>query len=151
MLVGVIALVLVAGCGGGDDDDGSSDDAAAGTAVATSSGGSGSDGGDTVEIEPFSMALPGGVIAEISRTDIGMQLYYPADDYDEVVKFFDDWTDAEPEEYERLEKSDVVGVGWVWLDGATTQNRTIDVIKDFDGGNNFGTVTWVLVADEKAP
>lgn len=152
MLVGVIALALIAGCGGGDDDDESSDgDSGATVAATTSSGGSGSGGGDTVEIEPFSMPLPPGVVHESSRTDIGVLLFYPADDYDEIVAFFDEWTDSELEEYERFEKEDVVGVGWVWLDDATPQNRTIDVIKDFDGRGNFGTVTWVLVADEKTP
>jgi len=147
----LLVAALIAGCGGGDDDEpsgGGSDPTAAAT---TASSGSGSGGGDTGEIAPFSMPLPPGAVRENFRSEIGIQLFYPAEDYDAIVAFFDAWTDAESDEYERFERADPAATNWVWLDGASTQNRSIDVIKDQDGGNNFGTVTFVQIADEKAP
>lgn len=150
MLVGLMALALIAGCGGGDDDESSDGDSTATAAATTSSGGSGSGGGDTVDVAAFSMPLPAGAVHENIRTDIGIQLFYPMDDYDEIVAFFEDWTDSEPETYERFDRTNPIGVGWVWLDDSTPQQRTIDVQQSLDAGS-FGIVTWVQVADEKTP
>lgn len=150
----LIAVAVIGGCGGGDGDGG--DDSAAGggdtTATVEPSGGSESDGrGEAIDVAPFTMPLPPGAVHENFRTEIGIQLFYPTDDYDDIIAFFEDWTEAEPEAYERFDRDEPIGVSWIWLDGATTQNRTIDVQKTLDGGNNFGSVTWVQIADEKTP
>lgn len=125
MLVSLVAVAVIAGCGGGNNA-----------------------GGDIV---PFTMPLPSDAVHENFRADTAIQLFYPAEDYDSIVAFFDDWTASEPETYERFDRTDPTGVGWVWLDDSTAQNRTIDIEKDFDGGNNFGIVTFVQVVDEKTP
>lgn len=59
-------------------------------------------------MDDFPVEIPGGweidIQGEIGMTDTNAaQLLYPADPFDSLVAFYDDWTGSQPEEYARTE------------------------------------------------
>jgi hypothetical protein len=82
---------------GADNDDG---DGAPGTPPAS---------GDLPDSVPddFPIAIPSGwevdFNSEIGLTVSSPRLLYPADAYNDIVAFYEEWTDAQPEEYARAE------------------------------------------------
>lgn len=124
----VVLVVPLAACGGGDDEPAAAE---AGETAGEESGESGSDGeavgaegdGDTGtgagesgsvgnsdrpdslrEEYPIPIA-PGwevDVLGEIGMSETaGVQLLYPEDAYDDMVAFYDEWFESQPEEYGR--------------------------------------------------
>ena len=117
--------------GGGDDADG-----------ATSTDGSG-DGAD------FSIPAPDGLVLD-ALVDAGLdipgqrQLYYPDEDFDRVVAFYDDWTGQEGE-WARTEVEGVVV--YQQVDGEAI--RIITITPDEDAGAQApGPLTFVLLVGE---
>ena len=120
-----LAALLLAGCG--DDDDASADTDAADTEQvdaddgasasgdddATSGGGGG--GGEPADLGDFPIPAPPGS-TEIARTEVegivAVTLSVPVDSYDDVVAFYDDWTAADADEYQRV-GAESGGVSWV--------------------------------------
>lgn len=129
----LVTASALAGCGSGDDEPAapeageSADDGGAVDAGADDGGGSGGDsggddgGGDDPGAggsdrpasvrDDYPIPFPPGWVFDILG-DIGMeetsgaQLLYPNDAYDEVVAFYDDWFESQPEEYGRTVQSD---------------------------------------------
>lgn len=155
VVLAVLAFVFVlASCGGGDStsEDGDTSDSTASNddGGSETSSGDGDDGGaaEEVEVDDFSIPFPAGVTSETLRVPGALQLFYAADDFDRIVMFYDDWTAAEPEDYERFERPETGSIEWVFLDDTGVLARFISVTPDFDGGANFGTVTYLQLLDD---
>lgn len=118
-------VLVVAACGGDDsadppapDPDLSSEDSSTDTGD-TDDGADNDDGdgapgtppasGDLPDSVPddFPIAIPSGwevdFNSEIGLTVSSPRLLYPADAYNDIVAFYEEWTDAQPEEYARAE------------------------------------------------
>lgn len=133
----LIVLVAGAGCGGSGDDAAPVDQSSAAT--------TGDDGGsagaavdedglpDSVRAD-FPAAISGGweidILGELGMTDAtGAQLLYPADAYDGLVAFYDEWTGSQAEEYARTESGDQViytGTGSVYSITITPSHQERD-------------------------
>lgn len=118
----VLAAALLAGCSSGDDEPAAADSTEPATSDAHS-GGVASEGGDTdaggrdAVVSPgsgrpesvredYPVPFPAGweidIQGEIGMTNTsGAQLLYPNDRYDDVVAFYDDWFESQPEEFAR--------------------------------------------------
>lgn len=148
----LVALIVLAGCSSGGD--GESADAASDTPTADDSDGDGgadegSDQGDgsadsspTSDLAETPIPFPDGVTFELARTEAGLSLYYPAEDADRLIAFYDEWTSAESDPYERLEPS-ATSTSWSYVSESDATLRIIAIEQNFDGGGNFGTVTSV--------
>jgi hypothetical protein len=108
----VVLVTVATGCGGSGEDVASTAPSSDGsqTGDAGSAGGSGlpDSAADDIPVD-----VPDGweidLLGEIGMTDTtGVQLLYPADDFDRVVGFYDDWTESQDEEYIRTEDGDLV-------------------------------------------
>lgn len=126
LAVTMALVVPLAGCGSGDDEPAGSEsgepaaeqDAGetatdaddAGTTGERGDPGSGSGRPDSVR-EDFRIPFPTGwekdLLGEIGMTETsGAQLLYPLDAYDDVVAFYDEWFESQPEEHIRSVQSD---------------------------------------------
>lgn len=110
--------IVVAGCGSGDDAPPATQEAA----QPTEDRGTGEDSGDGGGVaaapgtgdfpasvyEGFPAEVPAGweidINGEIGLTDQNSaQLLYPADDFDGLVAFYDEWTESQPVEFAKTE------------------------------------------------
>lgn len=113
----LVLTLVAAGCGSGDEGapatqsaDQDSNDAGSGDGA-----GSAPSSGDLPASvsDGFPVDIPGGWEIDI-QGEIGMtntasaQLLYPADAYDSIVAFYDDWTESQSDEYARTEVGDQV-------------------------------------------
>lgn len=118
-------VLVVAACGGADSadppalatdqpsDDSSTDNGNTGDSADNDGGDGGPEkppaGGDLPDSVPddFPIAIPPGwevdVYDEIGLSVGSARLLYPADVYDDIVTFYERWTDAQPEDYARIE------------------------------------------------
>ncbi len=161
-VLAALAILAVAGCGGDDDDaesepadveasdsdggdasDGASDanDDGIGSGGASDDGGSADAGG-----ADFPIPAPDGLLLD-ALVDAGIgiegqrQLYYPNDDFDRIVDFYDDWTDQNGE-WARTEVEGTVVYQSLDSDGI----RQISVTPDEDpGAQAEGPATFVLL------
>jgi hypothetical protein len=120
----VVAAAPLAGCSSGDDEPAAAESVASAIDPATGAG-EGGDGGDegadtsgrdvgaavgsdrpdSVR-DDFLIPLMAGwevdIQGEIGMTDTsGAQLLYPNDAYDDIVAFYDDWFESQPDEFGR--------------------------------------------------
>lgn len=142
-----LAVVLVmSACGGDSDADPATPDPDQ-TSDSTDDGGDGGSGtppasGDLPDSVPegFPIAIPSGwevdLNGEIGLTVSAPRLLYPADAYADIVAFFDAWTDAQPDEYSRVETDD--GVSFT---GMANSPRLITVSRDHEERD----ATWTLL------
>ena len=166
-MVGVLAalaLVAVVGCGGDDDDagsdpagaeasgsdadgDGGDDSAESGGDSGGDAGGSSGDSGGSADAGggDFPIPAPDGMILD-ALVDAGIniagqrQLFYPNDDFDRLVAFYDDWT-SQNGEWARTEAAGTVV--YQSFDGAL---RQISITPDEDpGAQADGPATFVLL------
>jgi hypothetical protein len=141
------AAVLLVGSGCSGDDDAASDaspadvdtgtDGEAGTddADASSGGSGGSPAGDLPDSvrDDFPVAIPEGwtvdLNAEVGITGGGAaHLLYPNDDFDRIVAFYEDWTDAQPDDYSRTDAPTENGEGVIFT--PLTGTGTISITSD---------------------
>ena len=118
------AVLVVAACGGDDsadppasDTDQSSEDNSTDNGDADDGADNDGDGapgtppasGDLPDSVPddFPIAIPSGwevdLNGEIGLTVSSPRLLYPVDAYNDIVAFYEEWTDAQPEDYARTE------------------------------------------------
>lgn len=159
-----VLVLIVTACGGGDggettapasdqtSGDRSNDDGGSGDGDASGGGDGGSraalGSGDLPSSVPddFPIAIPSGwevdVNAEIGLTVSAPRLLYPADAYDDIVAFYDEWTEAQAEEYARTEGPDSIT-----YTGHAGSPRLIAVTRDHEERDQ----TWTqLVASGSA-
>lgn len=126
--------MALAGCSSGDDA--SPTTAGSQQQPGDGNGGGGQDGddggtsgpsesGDLPDSVPddFEIPFPSGweidVHDEIGLVSSGTQLLYAEDRYDEIVAFYDDWTESRSEEYAKTVAGDTVAFtrmdGTIWL------------------------------------
>lgn len=156
----IVMLLIAAGCGSGDDGSATTPQS---PNQATGSGGGGGDGNGSGDASPpaagndqpvgagedFPVAIPEGWEVDLlgaleaegaSGFSGGVQLLYPADQFDELVTFYDRWTEEQPDEYAKSEVADT-DVVYLRLEAPT---YTISLTRNFeDQGNQY---TFLLVA-----
>ena len=115
-----ILLVLTA-CGGGQDTggDGADDNSEESVAASGDTGDEPSES-DSADLGDFPIPAPPVGEAALSSDSGGVKVYtitFPADQYDTVVAFYDDWTNSQPGDYSRTE-AESGGVSWL-LDSET--------------------------------
>ena len=153
-LVAVIAVVALLAGGCGDDDDSPSEstgqsDSGADTDDpssdgATDGGGesSGAGGGTSVDTSDIAVPLPPGADA-VARSDSGplslVQFIVPLDQRESTIAFYDDWTESESDEYQRVE-AEAGGVSWQNAVEAGEDHVIIAVLAPLEG-DDFVTVT----------
>lgn len=113
MLSLVVALAFVA-CGGSDDASiGDADPG--GDPAATADGGGGGGDVEATSLGDFPIPGPGvGEAALIADAD-GAKAYlvtFPADAFDAVQAFYDEWTASQPDTYQRID-AESGGVSWI--------------------------------------
>jgi hypothetical protein len=144
LIVGIVAVALLVSCGDGDDETSPTAPATSGS-VGTAGE---ADGGDTPAPaagdlptgagEDFPIAIPDGWVVDFhGRSGLtvarAVQVYYPADDFDRIVAFYDDWTEGQPDEYTRTEAGDAAR-----FIRATTPVRQITVTRNVpDQGEQY--------------
>lgn len=110
LLAAFVALVAIAlaGCGGSSDDDPTStttesSNGSAGTDDSSNTSSSGETAG--VDLGTFSIpSPPGGLSVTTNELDdlTAHLVTVPADQFDAVVAFYDDWTEASSDDYQRI-------------------------------------------------
>lgn len=142
-------LIVLAGCSSGDDTTSAEIDSETPAVDDTVDQGGDEqadegDSGGTLDLAQTTIPFPDGVTFELSRTESGLTLYYPPEDGDRIISFYDDWTSSEPDSYERAEPSED-GTLWTFVSESGEDLRIISVEQNFDGGQNFGTITFVTL------
>ena len=147
VVVVLLAVVGLAACG--DDGDGSAPDTP--TPGSPDSGTDASDGSDgssggSADVGDFPIAAPDGLLLD-ALADAGIpmagqrQLYYPNDDFDRVVAFYDEWT-TENGEWSKGESGGVVVYQRLDSEGI----ESITITPDHDpGAQADGLVTFALL------
>jgi hypothetical protein len=111
-LLAITFVVLAVACGGDDDAAPTSAAVPGGnTAAAGDESATASTAGDDQPVgvdEDYPVAVPGGWTIDIlgrAGLDVSsqVQVLYPLDEFDEVVAFYDQWTDDQPGDYVRSE------------------------------------------------
>lgn len=129
--VSLVLAMVIAGCGGSDEGAPTTQ----GSGQTADNGGDGggggddgtNDGGDTAPPaasgdgpvgtdEDFPVPVPAGweidIYGELAEqagiVNSGVQVLYPADDFDSIIAFYDDWTTSQPAEYSRTVAGDQV-------------------------------------------
>jgi hypothetical protein len=118
LVVAISASLVAAACGGDDSGSSSPTTAAAGSRSNAEEPGEASSGAVGVGLpvgadEDFPIAIPDGWVIdfyeELGLTVAGtVQVFYPADDFDEIVTFYSDWTNRQADEYARIDTGDTV-------------------------------------------
>ncbi|MGI9603467.1 MAG: hypothetical protein ACR2QE_16400 [Acidimicrobiales bacterium] len=136
-VVGVcVALTALSGCGSSDDTSDPADDAASepessedGQATIADDGDNGGGESAPADLGDFPIpAPPGGTVTFTNEVDdiTAITFSLPPEDFDATVAFYDDWTDSEADEYQRVvAESD--GVSWLRTSGADGTSRIIMV------------------------
>lgn len=107
-----VLVTVAAGCGGTADDPTSTTQQSGNTQ--TSAGGSaGGSGAPPSVSDDFAVDIPDGwqidLLGEIGMTNTsGVQLLYPADSFNRIVDFYDDWTESQDDTYTRSDEGDMV-------------------------------------------
>ena len=143
LVIVVLAILASSACGddgGGSPDTPSSSSPDSGTDAVDGPSGGAADVGD------FPIAAPDGLLVD-ALADAGIpmagqrQLYYPSDDFDRVVAFYDDWT-SENGEWSRSESGGVVVFQRLDSDGI----ESITITPGHDpGAQADGLVTFALL------
>lgn len=151
----LLLIVLILGaCGSGDEEV--SDDAVAATSAedsADAADGSDSDGAESDDAgstdfggDDFSIPSPDGMILDALESagismDSQRQLYYPNDDFDRIVAFYDDWIGSNGE-WSKAEAEGTV----VYQDISGNGIRQITISPDQDpGAQAEGPATFVIL------
>ena len=131
MTLGLLLVLVVAGCG----DGGSSDEEANGAGDGNAATGSDEGSGDDLSIpippvgdEPLTTETEDGTIYTIM---------FPGDDLEIVIDFYDDWTSSQDAEYQRTE-AESGGVTWLATVGGRLQIIAISPPLE---GDNRGILT----------
>lgn len=156
----VLVLAMVAsGCSstGGDtaspqsieQADGGNDGDQADVDAADSPGGlTSNDDAPQSLIEDFPVEIPGGWVVDI-HGEIGMtntngaQLLYPADAFDSLVAFYDEWTESQADEYARTK----VGEQVIYT-GTESSVSTISITANQQERDQTWTLLQVFASDE---
>ena len=164
-LLVALAIVGVSGCGGDDDADSEPADVEA-TNPDTADTGDAADSGDTTDAgdagdagggsdgdaaadaagDDFPIPAPDGVVLDALvdagiQTDGQRQLYYPDDDVDRLVAFYDDWT-GQNGDWAKTEAGGTVV--YQRLDGAGLEQISNTPEQD-PGAQADGPLTFVLL------
>ena len=118
VVVAVVSMAVLAACGGDDAETATGDSAdSADSSDSSSDANSPSEDSDDAptsddnasaptDVSDFSIGVPDGG-AVIVDTDVegdrAVVVEYPANDFDRLVEFYQEWTDSEPDEYTRNE------------------------------------------------
>ena len=125
-----IAALLLAGCG--DDDDSNAEAADTAELDTTDTGG----GAAAPDLGDFPIPAPPGT-TEAGRTEVegnvAIGLTVPVDSYDDVIAFYDGWTDSESDDYQRVEAASG-GVSWIRTSGSDEETRSIMLSAPIEGG-----------------
>jgi hypothetical protein len=147
VLMAVVAVVLLVGCGGEEDAGADGTEIEAGDSDVVANAGSGG-GSGSADLGEFSvMNVPDGIVYVAYAAADQVILDYPAGEFDRIVSFFDDFTSQEGG-YQRQQSG---SGGFVYTntladDSADLISITVgrDVVSsDLD---NEGVVTFVTIA-----
>ncbi len=136
---GALALaLLVAGCSGDEGDSGERGSPGS-VDSGSSEGGGGADGDD------FAVPLAAGAEA-VARSESGLftvvQFIVPLAQRDAAIAFYDDWTQAQPDDYQRT-ASDGGGVSWQNAPDAEADKIIIVVLAPLEG-DDFVAITLTV-------
>lgn len=120
LVLAIAAAVILAGCGGdggSEPTDAPSTDGTSTQSTTTPSGGTGSgdSGGEASSNAPrdYPLDIPEGDFRDV-HVEVGIpqeslgQLLYAAADFDRIVAFYEDWTASQPDEYAKVETTDMI-------------------------------------------
>jgi hypothetical protein len=115
-------------------------------AVDTSADGGSSDGSQSnAEVPGISVPLPPGADA-VTTTESGpltvVQFIVPLDQREATVAFYDDWTESQPDAYQRVE-AEAGGVSWQDAPEIGAERTIIALLAPLEG-DDFVTVTLTV-------
>ena len=131
----VVFLVVLGACGSENGSTGISDPLSPGSDQQADSV-SGQDLGD------FPIPGPGVGSAALTSDSEELRAYtitFPAEDYEAIIAFYDDWTSSQTDDYQRLE-AEAGGVSWTLVSGEPGHNRIIAASPGLPG-EELGFVT----------
>ena len=153
--VGAVCAVVVlfaCGCTGDEDSTDPTEQADSGSEATTADVGD-SDGGDgstdsdepNAEISGVSAPLPPQADA-VATTESGpltvVQFIVPLDQQEATIAFYDDWTESQPDEYQRVE-AESGGVSWQNAPEPGAERAIISVLAPI-AGDDFVAVTLAV-------
>lgn len=150
----MVTLVAIAACGGDSSESSFATTAAgsqAGADEAPAATGGVSDGSAAGGLpvgadDDFPIAIPAGWLIDFyERTGLevagSIQVMYGPDEFDDIVAFYSDWTDARTEDYTRIDSGDVV-----IFQNAVTPVRRITITGDYEEGGERYTLLQAVAS-----